>query len=71
MTGYGVLDHVDAVAVHGFPLDWNLWQIGEWPAKIDEIRAVTDKPVWVSEVGVSTFGADEVQVWGSGAPRSC
>ena len=31
--------HVDAVAVHGFPLDWNLWQIHEWPAKLDEIRA--------------------------------
>jgi beta-xylosidase len=64
LAGYGVLDHVDAVAVHGFPLDWNLWQLDEWPAKIDEIRAVTDKPVWVSEVGVSTFGADEVQRWG-------
>jgi beta-xylosidase len=60
----GVLDHIDVVAVHGFPLDWNLWQIHEWPAKIDEIRAVTDKPIWVSEVGVSTFGAEEVQVWG-------
>jgi beta-xylosidase len=66
LAGYGVLDHVDAVAVHGFPLDWNLWQIDEWPAKIEEIRAVTDKPVWVSEVGVSTFGADEVQLWGLG-----
>ena len=64
LTGYGVLDHVDVVAVHGFPLDWNLWQIHEWPAKIDEIRAVTDKPIWVSEVGISTFGAEEVQVWG-------
>ena len=64
MKGYGVLDRVDAVAVHGFPLDWNLWQIGEWPAKLDEIRAVTDLPIWVSEVGVSTFGAEEVQVWG-------
>jgi beta-xylosidase len=60
----GVLDHLDVVAVHGFPLDWNLWQIHEWPNKIDEIRAVTDKPIWVSEVGVSTFGAEEVQVWG-------
>ena len=60
----GVLDHVDAVAVHGFPLDWNLWQIHEWPAKLDEIRAVTDLPIWVSEVGISTFGAEEVQVWG-------
>jgi beta-xylosidase len=60
----GVLDHVDVIAVHGFPLDWNLWQIQEWPAKIDEIRAVTNKPIWVSEVGVSTFGAEEVQAWG-------
>src|SRR4029453_10206 len=38
--------------------------IHEWPAKIDEIRAVTDLPVWVTEVGISTFGAEEVQVWG-------
>jgi beta-xylosidase len=64
LEGHGVLDHVDVVAVHGFPLDWNLWQIHEWPAKIDEIRAVTDKPIWVSEVGISTFGAEEVQAWG-------
>ncbi len=64
LAGHGVLDHVDAVAVHGFPLDWNLWSIDEWPAKVDEIRAVTNLPVWVSEVGVSTFGADEVQVFG-------
>ncbi|PSC05040.1 beta-xylosidase [Alsobacter soli] len=64
MAGKGVLDNVDVVAVHGFPLDWNLWQIDEWPSKIDEIRAVTELPVWVSEVGVSTFGAEEVQAWG-------
>src|SRR6185437_6850013 len=59
-----VLRHVDAVAVHGFPLDWNHWMIDEWPAKLDEIRAVTELPIWVSEVGVSTFGAEEVQEWG-------
>lgn len=64
MGSKGVLDHVDAVAVHGFPLDWNHWQINEWPAKLDEIRAVTDKPLWVTEVGASTFGAEEVQVFG-------
>lgn len=64
MKNRGVLDRLDAVAVHGFPLDWNLWQIDDWPAKIDEIRAVTDLPVWVSEVGVSSFGAEEVQAWG-------
>jgi len=61
---YGVLDAVDVVAVHGFPLDWNHWQIHEWPRKIDEIRAVTGKPIWVSEVGVSSFGAEEVQTFG-------
>jgi beta-xylosidase len=60
----GVLDRLDAVAVHGFPLDWNLWQIDEWPAKIEEIRSVVNVPVWVSEVGVSSFGAEEVQAWG-------
>ncbi len=59
-----VLEHVAVVAVHGFPLDWNLWQIQEWPQKIDEIRAETSKPVWVTEVGVSSFGAEEVQAWG-------
>lgn len=64
MQQQGLLDHVDAVAVHGFPLDWNLWRLDEWPAKIDEIRAVCSLPIWVSEVGISTFGADEIQVWG-------
>lgn len=64
MAGRGVLDEMDVVAVHGFPLDWNLWQIHEWPGKLDEIRAETGLPVWVTEVGVSTFGAEEVQVWG-------
>ncbi|MBF0375242.1 MAG: beta-xylosidase, partial [Alphaproteobacteria bacterium] len=78
MAARGVLDHVDVVAVHGFPLDWNLWKIDDWPAKLDEIRAVTALPLWVSEVGVSSFGAEEVQAWGvartasllkGGAPR--
>ncbi|HXE55717.1 MAG TPA: hypothetical protein VN541_22020 [Tepidisphaeraceae bacterium] len=64
MICHGVLDRVDAVAIHGFPLDWNHWQINEWPNKLQEIKAVTAKPVWVSEVGISTFGADEVQEFG-------
>jgi beta-xylosidase len=64
MASHGVLAAVDVLAVHGFPLDWNHWQIHEWPAKIREIQAVTGKPVWVSEAGVSSFGADEVQVFG-------
>ncbi|WP_437871760.1 beta-xylosidase [Methylorubrum extorquens] len=64
MQARGVLDGLDAVAVHGFPLDLNLWPIHDWPQKIAEIRAVTHLPVWVSEVGVSSFGAEEVQAWG-------
>jgi beta-xylosidase len=65
MQGFGVIDKLDAVAVHGFPLDWNHWQINEWPDKLAEIQAVVpDKPVWVSEVGISTFGAEEVQEFG-------
>src|ERR671921_1810392 len=41
MAGRGGLDHLDAVAVHGFPLDWNHWQLNDWPEKLREIPAVT------------------------------
>ena len=64
MQGYGAMDDLDAVAVHGFPLDWNPWSIHDWPAKIAEIETVTKLPVWVTEVGVSSFGAEEVQEFG-------
>ena len=64
LANQGVLEQLDAVAVHGFPLDWNNWLLDEWPDKIASIQAVTTLPVWVSEVGISTFGAQEVQEWG-------
>ncbi len=64
LAAKNVLEHIDVVAVHGFPLDWNLWPLDAWPAKLDEIRAVTGLPIWVTEVGVSSFGAEEVQAWG-------
>jgi beta-xylosidase len=64
MSDYGVLETLDAIAVHGFPLDWNNWMLDEWPARLREIQDVTDLPVWVSEVGISTFGAEEVQEFG-------
>ncbi|HEV2696552.1 MAG TPA: beta-xylosidase, partial [Terriglobales bacterium] len=47
LGSYGVMDAVDVVALHGFPLDWNHWNIHEWPRRIDEVREVTDKAVWV------------------------
>ncbi|HLL31059.1 MAG TPA: beta-xylosidase, partial [Allosphingosinicella sp.] len=40
LANQGVVDHLDVIAVHGFPLDWNLWPINEWPQKIAEIEAV-------------------------------
>ncbi|HEX2186326.1 MAG TPA: glycosyl hydrolase, partial [Chloroflexota bacterium] len=61
LAGQGVLDEVDVVAVHGFPLDWNLWSVDDWPRKLQSVRCVTDKPVWVTEVGVSTYANEEVQ----------
>ncbi len=64
MASQGVMEHVDAVGVHGFPLDWNHWQLTEWPDRIREAHEVSGLPVWVTEVGVSSFGAEEVQVFG-------
>ena len=64
MANSGALDEIDVVALHGFPLDWNHWSISEWPAKIEEIRSVTEKPLWITEVGASSFGAEEVQAFG-------
>ncbi len=64
MASYGVMEDLDGVAVHGFPLDWNHWTIDEWPEKVETIAAATHLPVWVSEVGISSFGAEEVQEWG-------
>jgi beta-xylosidase len=65
LRSQGVLEHVDVIAVHGFPLDWNHWTIHEWPDRLCEVRAVVPElPIWVTEVGVSTFGAEEVQLFG-------
>ena len=64
MYSQGVMQHIDAVGVHGFPLDWNHWPITEWPDRIQEAREVSGLPVWVTEVGVSSFGAEEVQEFG-------
>ncbi len=64
MRGHGALENIDVVAVHGFPLDWNHWHVNEWPERIAEAREATGRPVWVSEVGASSFGAEEVAAFG-------
>ncbi len=61
---HGLQRHLDVVAIHGFPLDWNLWQLNDWPEKVREIETMARKPVWVTEVGVSSFGCEEVQDFG-------
>ena len=64
MRNYGALEDLDMVAVHGFPLDWNHWHVDEWPDRIRETEAAAGLPVWVSEVGASSFGAEEVAAFG-------
>ncbi len=64
LGSFGVLDAVDVVSLHGFPLDWNHWNIHQWPEKVDEIKSVTNLPIWVSEAGASSFGAEEIQLFG-------
>jgi beta-xylosidase len=60
----GALDVVDALAVHGFPVDWNLWPLEHWPRKLDAVRQEFDKPVWVTEAGVSSFASEAQAAWG-------
>jgi len=64
LRNQGVLDSLNVVAVHGFPLDWNHWPIDQWPDKAAEISAASNLPVWVTEAGASSFGAEEVQEFG-------
>ncbi|MBV8084343.1 MAG: beta-xylosidase [Chloroflexi bacterium] len=65
MMGQGVGQAVDVVAVHGFPLDWNRWHIEEWPERLGRMREVAGgKPVWATEVGVSSFVSEDLQAWG-------
>lgn len=64
MKRRGVLDVIDAVGVHGFPLDWHAWRLDDWPQRIADMESVTDLPIWVTETGASSFGSDEVQVFG-------
>lgn len=61
---HGALNCVDILAVHGFPMDWNLWSLEEWPERLESIRTEFQKPVWITETGVSSFASEEVAAWG-------
>ena len=60
----GVGESIDVVAVHGFPLDWNRWHLGEWPNRVGAVRqAGRTKPVWATEVGASSLVSESLQAW--------
>ncbi len=64
LLGRGLDRAIDVVAVHGFPLDWNRWHLGEWPARIASIRSASwGKPVWATEVGASSLVSPSLQAW--------
>ncbi len=65
MADQGVLEHVDVVARARLPARLEpLAPSTSGRTSSREIQAVTSLPVWVTEVGVSTFGAEEVQEFG-------
>jgi CDP-paratose 2-epimerase len=60
-----VLDHIDAVGIHGFPHVFDQQWKG-WDVNISCIREVMEKfgyhkEIWISEVGFSTWQNDEVK----------
>ena len=66
MQSSGVTDAVDAVAVHGFPLDWNLWPLHDWPQRLDDIRVVLP-----DEGGSSVLDGSIVAPCRNRRPRCC
>jgi beta-xylosidase len=64
LESHGLIEHLDVIAVHGFPLDWNHWQLNDWPAEDPEIEAGHKLADLGDGRGVSSFGAEEVQVFG-------
>lgn len=59
----GALEGIDVLAVHGFPMDWNLWPIEEWPRQIERVRSELGRDVWVTETGVSSFICERKAAW--------
>lgn len=53
MEHFGVLSRMHAVAVRGASLDGQGPSRGRWGRELDDIRAVTDLPVWVLDDGTS------------------
>ena len=59
LAGKGVLDNLDALAVHGFPLDWNLWPLDGLAAE-DRRNPRRDEPAGLGQRG------RRFDLWGRG-----
>lgn len=65
MVEQKVLDHIDAIGIHGFPHVFDQQWKG-WDINIKSVREVLEKfgykkEIWISEVGFSTWQDDEVK----------
>ena len=63
MCERGVIAHIDAVGVHGFPVTFEFHWEG-WNANIARVREVLDRhgspaEIWITETGYSTWRHDE------------
>ncbi|MHB1293676.1 MAG: NAD-dependent epimerase/dehydratase family protein [Anaerolineae bacterium] len=63
MADYGVIAHIDAVGLHGFPGTWDyVWE--GWPAQVERVREALDRyglspEIWITETGYSTWQHDQ------------
>jgi CDP-paratose 2-epimerase len=62
LAGRGVLEHIDAIGIHGFPGTWEVSWEG-WDAPASAVREVcehhrVDCAVWITEAGFSTWQHD-------------
>jgi CDP-paratose 2-epimerase len=61
----GVLSHIDAVGLHGFPGTWEFeWQ--DWETVVQDTRSLLhqsnlDPELWITETGFSTWRHDEYE----------
>lgn len=65
LARHRVLDHFDAIGVHGFPGTWE-YDWSDWNDPISKVRRVlearsVDAAIWITEAGYSTWRHDEFE----------
>jgi CDP-paratose 2-epimerase len=68
MEEYGVLEHIDVVAIHGFPEMWwpdapNWEWHGHWDGWEEKVEYIAShargRPIWITETGLATWDMDQ------------